>query len=72
MKSERLYLPERIKTKGGTLFRVPFLFRGVVRGKRFMIEGGLGSYHVFSNPLILASKSNKKYHIFIEMSNEIY
>ncbi|PMP96774.1 MAG: hypothetical protein C0168_01220 [Candidatus Aminicenantes bacterium] len=35
---------DRLKNKWGTLFGVPFLFRGIVRGKRFMIEGGLSLF----------------------------
>jgi len=42
-------MPEkaRIKKEQGPLDWVPCLFRGIVRGKRFMIEGGLDAFFGF-------------------------
>jgi len=62
-----------VKNKWGTPGRVPSSFRGMVRGKRFMIVGGLfpvsdlAVQRIFSFELIYFN-----YHNFSEMSNKIY
>jgi len=65
-------MKSQVKNKRGTLGRVPSSFRGMVRGKRFMIVGGL-----FPAFTLLFKKSFHlslcfKYHTFSEMSNKIY
>jgi hypothetical protein len=40
--------PARMEKNQGPRGWVPCSFRGIVRGKRFMVEGGLGSFSGFS------------------------
>ncbi len=55
--------------KRGVPFRAPALFRGIVRGKRFIIEGGLISP---SKQFCLSSNQLKIYHEINQMSNIFY
>lgn len=59
LENKKFELKER-EIKGGTLLRVPFLFRGVLRGKRFMIEGGLMSFQVTLKVHLFSSKAARK------------
>jgi len=53
----------------GVPFRAPALFRGIVRGKRFIIEEGLVSP---SRQFYLSSNQLKIYHEINQMSNIFY
>jgi len=61
-----------VKNKRGTLYGVPSLFRGMVRGKRFMIVGGLFPVSDLAVQWIFSFDLVFNYHNLSEMSNKIY
>jgi hypothetical protein len=61
-----------VKNKRGTLYGVPSLFRGMVRGKRFMIVGGLFPLSDLAVQWIFSFGLIFNYHNLSEMSNKIY